>query len=423
MPTVFVSYARSDQPTVQTLVSELRELGYDAFFDQNLTGGQPWWDVLLDRIQASDGFLPVLSEEYRQSEACHREAKWAESLNLPFVPIDLGEVGPELCEPVVAQANWVRYRLDDRASLLHLSRALAAMRKPEPPVPLPERPPIPISYFAELEREIRTSATLSLERQLVIIATLRGKLGTRENAAARTMLAELRKRDDITWQNAVEIDGLLGSSAARAATPPPPTPGDQQTYQAAYRQPHAQYEQSYQPQYQQTSQTPYQAPYQAPDQRQQTAAPGRDTRINPLALVVWGIGAVLAVVALAGASWISGGGSSVDFSEIHDGLQSSSNPPGFSSAYFGGLGYVLVVLTAAVSIATVFLARIRIVAMIVVVVLSVISVLMTIGATAAVTSWLHDNGTSVDTAFGLWLCVFGFLFFLMTSVVPRRRKA
>ena len=40
MPMVFVSYARADQKIVQSLVRELHELGYDAFYDQDLTGGQ-----------------------------------------------------------------------------------------------------------------------------------------------------------------------------------------------------------------------------------------------------------------------------------------------------------------------------------------------------------------------------------------------
>ena len=127
MPMVFVSYARADQKIVQSLV---HELGYDAFYDQDLTGGQRWWDVLLDKIHEADGFLPVLTSEYRQSEACHREGVWAESLNKPFVPIDVGQASPDLFEKVVADANWVRYSLDDRGSVARLARALAAMPRP-----------------------------------------------------------------------------------------------------------------------------------------------------------------------------------------------------------------------------------------------------------------------------------------------------
>jgi TIR domain len=211
MPMVFVSYARVDQKIVQSLVRELHELGYDAFYDQELTGGQRWWDVLLDKIYETDGFLPVLTAEYRQSEACHREAVWAESLNKPFVPIDVGQASPDLFERVVADANWVRYSLDDRGSVARLSRALAALPRTDPPSPLPARPAIPISYFAELEREIRTAPSIGLERQLTIVATLRSKLFTREDASARIMLREMRNRTDVAYGNALDIDRILSA--------------------------------------------------------------------------------------------------------------------------------------------------------------------------------------------------------------------
>jgi hypothetical protein len=219
---VFVSYARADQKIVQSLVRELHELGYDAFYDQDLTGGQRWWDVLLDKIHEADGFLPVLTSEYRQSEACHREAVWAESLNKPFVPIDVGQASPDLFEKVVADANWVRYSLDDRGSVARLSRALAALPRAAAPSPLPPRPAIPISYFAELEREIRTAPSIGLERQLTIIATLRGKMFTREDASARIMLRELRNRTDVAYGNALDIDRIL--TATRPEQPPPGAP-------------------------------------------------------------------------------------------------------------------------------------------------------------------------------------------------------
>jgi len=141
MPKVFVSYARADREIVQALIHELQELGHDAFYDQKLSGGQRWWDVLLDQIQSADVFLPVLTSEYRRSEACHREAMWAESVNVPFVPIDLGQASPDLFEKVIAEANWVHYSLDDRASIARLARALAAMPNPDKPIPPPPRPP------------------------------------------------------------------------------------------------------------------------------------------------------------------------------------------------------------------------------------------------------------------------------------------
>lgn len=42
---VFISYARSDAERVDTLVEGLRQLRYDAWVDEELTGGQAWWDT------------------------------------------------------------------------------------------------------------------------------------------------------------------------------------------------------------------------------------------------------------------------------------------------------------------------------------------------------------------------------------------
>ena len=54
---------------------------------------------------------------------------------------------------------------------------------------------------------------MPVERQLAIIATLRTKLGTEDDASARTLLNELRRRPDVAYASAVEIDHMLGVDA------------------------------------------------------------------------------------------------------------------------------------------------------------------------------------------------------------------
>ena len=198
MTSVFVSYARADAAIVRALVDELRELGYEATFDQNLTGGQRWWDVLLDQVHDADGFLPVLSHDYRRSEACHREAEWAAALNIPFIPIDLGEIGPE-----AVRSDRRRVQLGalpaGRAGVGGpLARALAAMPAPEQPSPLPDRAGHADQLLlGDRTRGARSRPSVPIERQLLFMATLRSKLGTREDASARLILSELRARDDV----------------------------------------------------------------------------------------------------------------------------------------------------------------------------------------------------------------------------------
>ena len=84
---IFISYARLNMTTAEALVRDLHALGHQAFYDQDLTGGQRWWDTLLDQIQAADVFVPVLSDEYRESQACRVEAEWADALHVSFLPV------------------------------------------------------------------------------------------------------------------------------------------------------------------------------------------------------------------------------------------------------------------------------------------------------------------------------------------------
>jgi hypothetical protein len=205
----FISYARSDLELVQSLVQALRVLGHEPFYDSDLVAGRKWWSALLDRIQTSDGFLPVLSAEYLQSEACYREARWAIALGIPLMPIDIQGTKPGLCEPEIAEANWVRYDLKDPYSIGRLARGLTQLPPVVLPSPLPERPAIPVTYFAELDREIRTSAAISSERQDDIIEMLKGMLGSREHDTAADLLIALRTRPELTAPNSELIDSLV----------------------------------------------------------------------------------------------------------------------------------------------------------------------------------------------------------------------
>src|SRR4051794_19722562 len=212
MARLFVSYARRDMTVVAQLVNELREMGHEPFYDQDLTGGQRWWDVLLTRIEESDGFLPVLSDAYLESEACRLEARWASDVGVPILPLDLGGVASEMVDPHVAQTNWVRYGLEDRTSIARLARALGAVPARTPPATEPVRPPVPVTYLTATRQEIHDAEVMPVDRQLAIIATLRVKLGTEDDSSARTLLTELRRRPDVTYASAVEIDHVLGAS-------------------------------------------------------------------------------------------------------------------------------------------------------------------------------------------------------------------
>jgi hypothetical protein len=206
---IFISYARLNMTTAEALVRDLHALGHQAFYDQDLTGGQRWWDTLLDQIQAADVFVPVLSDEYRESQACRVEAEWADALHVSFLPVFTEEQLPGMYDPIIAEANWVGYDAEDRGALADLARGVSSVTKRTPPEPLPPRPPIPLSYLVVVEREIRGEEELGRHRQLAIVSDLRSKLGTRESSGARELLQALRERPDVTFEVATTVDALL----------------------------------------------------------------------------------------------------------------------------------------------------------------------------------------------------------------------
>ena len=56
MANIFLSYNRESQALIGGLVRDLEELDYSVWFDQNLNGGQAWWDKILLEILECDFF-------------------------------------------------------------------------------------------------------------------------------------------------------------------------------------------------------------------------------------------------------------------------------------------------------------------------------------------------------------------------------
>jgi hypothetical protein len=207
---LFISYARVDKAVADDLVADAHALGHSAFYDRDLTGGQRWWEALLDQIQAAEVFVPVLSDDYRGSEACRAEAAWAQACGIPFLPVATTQQSPGLYEPVVAEANWVTYDPKSRDSLAVLARSLGAIPPVTPPAVMQQRPAIPLTYLNTLEQQIRGTGSISGGDQLTLVADLRARFGTRDEPVARTLLDSLGARREITAEAAAAIDELLG---------------------------------------------------------------------------------------------------------------------------------------------------------------------------------------------------------------------
>jgi hypothetical protein len=203
---IFISYARSDAGRVDTLVEGLRQLGYDVWLDEELTGGQEWWDTVLLQIRASSAVLVTLSPAALESAAVRREYEYGHAVGRPLVPIVVDRVRLETLPPLLAPLQVVDYREPGMKHAFALAAALAALPVPQP---LPEPPPIPVSYLSGLMERCQ-AATLSMDEQLALVARLKVAFGrASERGAAEEVLRALQNRDDLYQVSAREIESLL----------------------------------------------------------------------------------------------------------------------------------------------------------------------------------------------------------------------
>ena len=235
MANIFVSYNRQSGAVAKTLTDDIRELGHTAWFDQELSGGQVWWDKILATIRNCDVFVFVLDPAALNSTACKRECGYAKDLGKPILPVLVSEgVSTNLLPPALSQIQFVDYRKQDRNAAIRLARALADIPPPEPlPSPLPPPPAVPISYLGGLSEKVESASSLNLEQQSALVIELKRGLrdpGTRDDT--RTLLERLRKRPDLFASIAEELEELLGPRARIETSPPTPSPAPDEERQA-----------------------------------------------------------------------------------------------------------------------------------------------------------------------------------------------
>lgn len=215
---LFISYARENKSVVEALVRDLDALGYDAWFDFALRGGQSWWDEILRRIATSDAFLAVVSEQTLNSVACKRELEWAVALNKPILPLAVQRL-PEALPRALSMRQIIDYSASGREAAIALAGALANLpAAPPPPQPLPEPPPIPLSYLSGLVDLVAQSETLTHDQQRELLIDLEPALRStdeEERRAGHYVLEMFSKRSDLY----ADIDHNL-TQLARSEAPP-----------------------------------------------------------------------------------------------------------------------------------------------------------------------------------------------------------
>jgi hypothetical protein len=222
MANVFVSYSRESHQKVIALAEDLESLGHVAWLDQHLTGGQAWWDLILEEIRKCEVFAFALGPDALNSPACRSEFTYAANLKKSILPILVGEgVSIDLLPEALAQIQIVDYRQEDRAALRSLARALKALPpSPSLPFPLPEAPPAPVSGLGALREKLEMSNPLAFDDQTGILIKLKhGLREARQREDVVSLLKLFRKREDLYHRVAEEIDSLLTIDANSAVEP------------------------------------------------------------------------------------------------------------------------------------------------------------------------------------------------------------
>ena len=221
MSKVFISYDRTSKPLVLTLVKDLEDLGHTVWFDDDLSGGQEWWDHILDKIRDCEVFLFALAPRALKSVACTREFDYADKLGKPIIPVLVRkDVQLDLLPEALSRIQHVDFlNPKDRKALAAVGRALTIVTPATSlPEDLPEPPEMPVSYVAELAKRARQS-TLSSEEQSSLLADIETILDDKAYVKdAREILRELKNRSDLLPDPEKGIAELLRRS--RPVQPP-----------------------------------------------------------------------------------------------------------------------------------------------------------------------------------------------------------
>lgn len=197
MENIFISYNRQSEDIAKTLAQDLEELGYEVWFDNEISGGQAWWDQILEQIRQCRLFLFVTDQKSLDSTACKREYAYADELGKSILPVLVSdEVSINLLPPELSRLQFIDYRTYDTKAVLRLARALAGIPAAKPlPDPLPVPPEIPISYLGNLIKQIETSSTLNYADQSALLVEV--KRSFRDPATTKDARKLLRRFENV----------------------------------------------------------------------------------------------------------------------------------------------------------------------------------------------------------------------------------
>src|ERR1700739_1711261 len=148
---LFISYSSQDRSTVDALTNALRRGQQQVWFDQELGGGDSWWNQILEQIRSCDVFIIALSNHWLQSKPSQSELRYAQALKRPILPVRIGAVDSVRVNPVSA-LQIIDYQNPSADTGIQLATAVHALRDKAEPLPesLPDEPAVPFGYIMRL---------------------------------------------------------------------------------------------------------------------------------------------------------------------------------------------------------------------------------------------------------------------------------
>jgi serine/threonine kinase PknH len=226
--TVFISYSSRDHGALEKVRAGLQRAHLQAWLDEELSGGEAWWNTILEEIRGCEVFIVALSKNYLESKPCQAELRYAQDLHRPILPVQIGPLDSMRVNPLAA-VQAIDYQNPSIDTGIELVAAVHARKaKVEPlPSPLPDPPPVPFAYLLRLDTAI-AAPELGAREQAQLLSDLKSGLETdgHEPTARRDLtqlLIKLRERPDITWKTRTDVDAVLTSIQTKEPPPPPPS--------------------------------------------------------------------------------------------------------------------------------------------------------------------------------------------------------
>jgi hypothetical protein len=110
---VFISYSHEDQVVAEKVAAVLKEKGLEPFYDKNIRPGTAFTDAIKGLIAHAHIFMPIITANSPQRPWVHQETGYAMALNIPVLPIAIGNLPGEM----IAQLQAIRITDPELADL------------------------------------------------------------------------------------------------------------------------------------------------------------------------------------------------------------------------------------------------------------------------------------------------------------------